>query len=334
MTAIDVKGWVERDGHRLSQDEIETLISTGPDHLSHCGGEFLIRWDDCAARDRWGIIQGDVDAGTVTCDGTVISRIDPPAESPSLEEAIVTAIRLRSDEGVTALSGGVDSTLIAAIAERPCVAVGVEDSHDLARARHAAEALHLTCDYVTITPDAVEEALAAVIPVIPARDPVNISIAATMHFVASYARDHGYTRILAGQGADELFGGYSRYLTSTDLAATFAEDFRGLALQGARDQAVAGLFGAYLSMPYLDVRVVRAAQAISPNERVSGGIRKRPLREVAARYIPAEIADYDKKAMQYGTGVWKVIRHLARHNGYNRSVQGYLNHVGSLHDGA
>ncbi len=334
MTAIDVKGWVERDGHRLSQDEIETLISTGPDRLSQCGGEFLIRWDDCAARDRWGIIQGDVDAGTVTCDGTVISRIDPPAESLSLEEAIVTAIRLRSDEGVTALSGGVDSTLIAAIAERPCVAVGVEDSHDLTRARHAAEALHLTCDYVTITPDAVEEALAAVIPVIPARDPVNISIAATMYFVASYARDHGYTRILAGQGADELFGGYSRYLTSTDLAATFAEDFQGLALQGARDQAVAGLFGAYLSMPYLDVRVVRAAQAISPNERVSGGIRKRPLREVAARYIPAEIADYDKKAMQYGTGVWKVIRHLARHNGYNRSVQGYLNHVGSLHDGA
>lgn len=334
MTAIDVKGWVERGGHRLSKIEIETLISTDPQQLSECGGEFLVRWDDCAARDHWGIIQGAIEAGTITCNGTVINRVDPTPDALPLEEAIVTAIRLRSDEGVTALSGGVDSTLIATIAERPCIAVGVEDSHDLARARHAAEALHLSCDYVTITPDAVEEALAAVIPVIPARDPVNISIAATMYFVASYARDYGYTRILAGQGADELFGGYSRYLVSTDLAATFAEDFAGLALQGARDQAVAGLFGAYLSMPYLDVRVVRAAEAISPTDKVSGGIRKRPLRVVAARYIPAEIADYDKKAMQYGTGVWKVIRHLARHNGYNKSVQGYLNHVGSLHDGA
>jgi asparagine synthase (glutamine-hydrolysing) len=334
MTAIDVKGWVERDGNRLSIHEIEELIGTGPEQFSECGGEFFVRWDDCAARDHWGIIQGEIDAGTVTCKGNIMCRVDPPADSLSLEEAIVTAIRLRSDEGVTALSGGVDSTLVAAIAERPCVAVGVEDSHDLARARHAAEALHLACDYVTIKPDAVEEALAAVIPVIPARDPVNISIAATMYFVASYARENGYTRILAGQGADELFGGYSRYLVSTDLAATFAEDFKGLALQGARDQAVAGLFGAYLSMPYLDVRVVRAAETISPSDRVSGGIRKKPLREVAARYIPAEIADYDKKAMQYGTGVWKVIRHLARHNGYNKSVQGYLNHVGRLHDGA
>lgn len=334
MTAIDVKGWVERDGHRLSREEIATLIDRDPLELAHCGGEFLIRWNNCVARDRWGIIQGEVEAGTITCEGTVIGRIDPLLDALPLEEAIVTAIRLRSDEGVTALSGGVDSTLIAAIAERPCVAVGIEDSHDLARARHAAEFLNLSCEYVTITPNAVEEALAAVIPVIPARDPVNVSIAATMYFVASYAQEQGYTRILAGQGADELFGGYSRYLVSTDLAATFAEDFQSLPLQGARDQAVAGLFGAYLSMPYLDVRVVRAAMAISPTDKVAGGIRKRPLREVAARYIPADIADYDKKAMQYGTGVWKVIRHLARHNGYNRSVQGYLNHVGSLHDGA
>lgn len=334
MTSIEVKGWVERNGRRLSKNDIEALICSDPSQLSECGGEFLLHWEDCAARDHFGIIQGEIDAGTITCNGTVTGTIDPTPDPLSLDEAIVTAIRLRSDEGVTALSGGVDSTLVAAIAERPCIAVGVEDSHDLVRARHAAEALHLSCDYVTITPEAVEEALAAVIPVIPARDPVNISIAATMYFVASYAGENGYSRILAGQGADELFGGYSRYLVSSDLAATFAEDFAGLAMQGARDQAVAGLFGASLSMPYLDIRVVRAAEAISPTDKVSGGIRKKPLREVAARYIPTEIADYDKKAMQYGTGVWKVIRHLARHNGYNRSVQGYLNHVGSLHDGA
>ncbi|NYT17420.1 MAG: asparagine synthase, partial [Methanomicrobiales archaeon] len=54
------------------------------------------------------------------------------------------------------------------------------------------------------------------------------------------------------------------------------------------------------------------------------GVRKKPLREVAARHIPPEIAYYEKKAMQYGTGIWKVLRKMARTNGYKRSLQGYL----------
>ena len=98
-------------------------------------------------------------------------------------------------------------------------------------------------------------------------------------------------------------------------------------MQGARDQAVAGLFGCTLSCPYLDVRVVRAAHAIPAAERVFGGVRKRPLRMVARRYLPTEIACHEKKAMQYGSGIWKVIRRCARNNGYKNSVQGYINQL-------
>jgi len=111
-----------------------------------------------------------------------------------------------------------------------------------------------------------------VVRVIP--DPTNTveaSIAATMYFAAAWAGEHGYTRILAGQGADEIFGGYARYLSSPDLAAELERDFADLGRQGARDQAVAALHGTYLSMPYLDIRVVRAAQAIPARERVRGG---------------------------------------------------------------
>jgi len=61
-------------------------------------------------------------------------------------------------------------------------------------------------------------------------------------------------------------------------------------------------------MPYLDVRVVRAAQAIPAGEKVHGGVRKRPLREVAERHIPIEVARAEKKAMQYGSGIWRTIR--------------------------
>ena len=80
-------------------------------------------------------------------------------------------------------------------------------------------------------------------------------------------------------------------------------------------------------MPYLDRRVVRAARAIPPEEKVRGGHRKIPLRKVAERHIPAEFAWYEKKAMQYGSGVWKELQRLARKNGYKSSIQDYIDQL-------
>jgi asparagine synthase (glutamine-hydrolysing) len=80
-------------------------------------------------------------------------------------------------------------------------------------------------------------------------------------------------------------------------------------------------------MPYLDVRVVRAARAIPAAEKVQGGRRKVPLRQVAERHIPLEFAWYEKKAMQYGSGVWKELQKLARKNGYKVSLQDYIDHI-------
>jgi len=196
--------------------------------------------------------------------------------------------------------------------------VGVEGSSDLKRARQVSDALDLQLEEALIDPGRIEEALAAVLPVIPSPNPVDASIAATLYFVAEWASLRGHERILAGQGADELFGGYARYLETTTLAADLERDFSGLPLQLVRDQAVAGLFGVRFSLPYLDVRVVRAAMAIPPEEKVREGVRKRPLREVAARHLPGEVAYREKKAMQYGSGVMREVKRLARRRGHGK----------------
>lgn len=319
---MNLKGWIELDGVRLSPADVERMLKAGPEPLKRCGGEFLLTWDDCTARDAFGIMPGPVPPGAVCCGGRAVARIAPDPPSCTLEEAIITAVNLRSDEGVVAFSGGVDSGLIAGLADLPCVAVGIEGSHDIIWATKAALMMELDLEVVTPTEEEVAEALARVVRVIPdPANPVEASIATTLFFVAARARELGHTRILAGQGADELFGGYARYLSSPDLAAELERDVADHERQRARDQAVATLHGTYFSMPYLDIRVVRAAQAIPSGEKVCGGVRKRPLRAVAERHIPAEIARAEKKAMQYGSGIWRTIQGLARRNGHRRVAE-------------
>ncbi len=324
---IGLKGWIETDGTLLTTEEIACRLFEGTEWLTSCGGEFCLTWKDGCARDQMGIVPGICGAGVVMEKGRVTGHIRPNPPLMPLADAIETAVLLRNSEGIVAFSGGVDSALIAAVAGLPCVTIGIEGSHDICHATEVAGVLGLDHTCVIISPDEVEDALRAVMKVIPRVTPVDASIAATLFFVARWAGENGYSRILAGQGADELFGGYSRYLESEDLERLFQDDFAGLAVQSARDQAVAGLFGCLISCPFLDIRVVRAAEAIPPDKKVFGGVRKHPLRKVACSYMPQETACYEKKAMQYGSGIWKVIQQAARKNGYKNSVQGYMNQL-------
>jgi asparagine synthase (glutamine-hydrolysing) len=320
-------GWVERDGRRLSGEEIEAICTERREEILRFGGEFFLSWNGCTARDHLGIMEGAGPKGTLACNGTKIGIVRPAVPDLPLEDAIIAAVNLRSDEGVTALSGGVDSSLVAKLAGRECVAVGLENSHDLKQARHAAGVLGLPCTFVTISESEIEAALPVVIATIPKKDPVNTGIALTQYFITRWAGVNGHTRIITGQGADELFGGYSRYSESDTLENDLARDFTGLEAQARRDQGIAALHGTYLSMPYLDLRVVRAAQQIPAREKVQGSRRKIPLREVAERHIPQDLAWYGKKAMQYGSGVWGVMRKLARKNGYKTSLQDYIDQI-------
>lgn len=324
VSHIELKGWIELEGKRLSNDELKAVISENPGAISRFGGEFFLKWDGCMARDHFGIMAGDCPAGTAVCNGRDFWKVDPEYPPMDLGEAIEMAVRLRSDEGVVALSGGVDSALVARLAGRECIAVGVAGSHDLGRAQQVATELGLTLNTVVVDPGSIEEVLVQVLRVIPKIDPVNVSVATTLYFVAEWAGSHGYRRILAGQGADELFGGYARYLQTNTLSQDLDRDFLGLPAQLARDQAVAALQCTSFSLPYMDLRVVQAARAIPPEKKVCGGVRKLPLREVAEKYLPLSIAQYEKKAMQYGSGVMREIQRLASQNGHKKSVQDYL----------
>ena len=205
----------------------------------------------------------------------------------------------------------------------------MDECHDIQQAKRVADLLDLPLHIRIVTHEEVETALFTIANLLIKPNPVDLAIGTTLFFIAETAHDLGHERILTGQGADEVFGGYARYLeTPTDkLEELFTNDFASLQWQGRRDQAIAGSMGTYLSMPYLDMRVVCAAQKIPPEARVCDGVRKKPLREVARQYLPENIANYEKKAMQYGTGIWKEIKRVARQNGYHSSVSDFINHI-------
>ena len=324
---VELLGWVEHGGEVLTPDDIAAVIGEDPARVAGFGGEFRLAWDGCTATDEMGVLGIPGDQGVITCGGEVVGQVRPDAPPLDLETAIRTAVGLRATEGAVGLSGGVDSALIACLAGLPCVTVGMAGSQDLEKGEGAARALGLRWEGVTVTEDGLGEALRQVVAAIPDPTPLDTAIAAGLFFVARWAGERGHRRVLLGQGADELFGGYARYRTAADVPAMLARDFASLRRQALRDQAVARLHGTCFSLPYLDHRVVRAARAIPPGTLLSAGTGKVPLREVAARLLPQGIAGAPKKAMQYGSGIAGAIRVLARENGYKRSVQRYLTHL-------
>ena len=107
MSTLKLDGWVEIDGQKLVPEDIETILQDNPSEVLRFGGEFFLAGGGCRARDHFGIMPGNCPKGTLICDGVVKGRIEPVIPDTPLEEAIITAVHLRCDEGVTALSGGV-----------------------------------------------------------------------------------------------------------------------------------------------------------------------------------------------------------------------------------
>ncbi len=307
-----MRGWIEVDGRVVSGDAACMLSA---DELTTAGGEFALSTRDISARDCFGIMPAEIPAGKVVCGG--VSRpVIPHVPTLPLDAAVVESVRLRcAPNAVVTLSGGVDSALVAAISGLPAIAVGAEDSHDMRAAEYAADILGLSLTIQQISMDDILAALPRVCALLPGATPMDIELALSGWFICSLASRQGAERVLTGQAADELFAGYARYGRSANLRRDLSADFAGLDAQRARDLAVASQFGVWYSMPYMDMRVVRAARILTPDELVCGEQRKIALRRVAERFLPPEIAWKPKKAMQYGTGVTKLLARAAKEAG-------------------
>ena len=219
------------------------------------------------------------------------------------------------------LSGGLDSSLVAAIAARllahrgerlKTFAVGTDGSPDVLAARAAAEHLGTEHHERVYTPDEALEAVPAVVRAMEHFDPSLVRSAVPNFLLAEMTARHVKV-VLTGEGADELFAGYE-YLRDfsepdqlhREITRT-VEALHNLNLQ--RCDRVTMAHGLEARVPFLDREVIAFALRLPAESKLAGPGRpeKRLLREAFAGWLPDELLWRDKSQFGDGSGAAAVL---------------------------
>jgi len=214
-------------------------------------------------------------------------------------------------------SGGLDSALLAKVAsnlkEIKVLCLGLEGSRDLVWGAKAANLLGLDAELYKVDAEDVEDACNRLLAY-RSFSTLDLSIGVGVELLARRAREEGYQTLMLGQLADELFGGYMRYqraLLSKGLDAAqnlMIEDISSAERGLERDEYASAPY-VDLSLPYASKPLVNYALNIHPKLKVDERRRKIVLRRVAEMLdLPEEITEAPKKALQYSTGIAKVIK--------------------------
>jgi asparagine synthase (glutamine-hydrolysing) len=253
------------------------------------------------------------------------ARDEPgPEDLEETRAALIEAVRRQMMGDVPVgvfLSGGLDSTLVAAIAateyaERgqrlSTFAVGMHGSPDLVAARRAADYLGTDHHERLYTR---EEALAAVEPAVRAIehfDPSLVRSAVPNYLLAEMTARHVKV-VLTGEGADELFAGYSYYRDFADPDALHDElirTVRGLHnLNLQRCDRVTMAYGLEARVPFLDREVIALALRLPAGWKAAGdGVpEKRLLRVAFSGWLPDDLLWREKTQFGDGSGAAAVL---------------------------
>lgn len=258
---------------------------------------------------------------------------DAVTGAPSSAEAVRTALeaavhrQLMGDVpyGVL-LSGGLDSSVIAAIAARYAAqrvddddrspawwprlhsfAIGLEGSPDLAAAEQVAEHIGTVHHGLTFTVQEGLDALRDVIYHLETYDVTSIRASTPMFLMARRIRAMGIKMVLSGEGSDEIFGGYLYFHKAPDARALHEETVRKLdrlhLFDCNRANKSMAAWGIEARVPFLDLEFLDVAMSLDPDVKMirPGRIEKQILRDAFRDLLPDSI--YRRQKEQFSDGV-------------------------------
>jgi asparagine synthase (glutamine-hydrolysing) len=242
------------------------------------------------------------------------SRPNAAAIRDELTEAVEMRVRNTDRPVGFLLSGGLDSSLVVAIAkkfiERPrtfSIATS-PDSPDAKAARKVAE--HLGTDHTEIifTIDEGLEVLHDVIRSLESYDTTTVRASVPMWLLARWiSKNTDCKVILSGEGSDELFGGYLYFHGAPSLHAFSSECSRRLKLihqfDGLRADRCMAAHGLELRVPFLDKAFVDYVTDMDQSLKRTD-VEKRVLREAFddGVTLPKEILWRQKNGMSDAVG--------------------------------
>jgi len=241
-------------------------------------------------------------------------------------------------EVAVAFSGGLDSSIIAFLAKKSGVDVhllhvSLKNQPETEQAQIAAEKLELPIHVHLYDEEDVEEVLPKVLWLIEEPDPIKASIGIPFYWTAEKTAETGFKVMLAGQGADELFGGYHRYehdylaYGGEKLCETLFSDILKMhETNFERDFKICNFHDVELRLPFATYQIAKFATELPVELKIEikdNGMRKLVLRRVAENLgLPQFIVKKPKRAIQYATGINKALEKLAKMKGM--STRKYL----------
>jgi asparagine synthase (glutamine-hydrolysing) len=252
-----------------------------------------------------------------------LTDIDETAELIRCNVTRAVKKRLLSDKEIhvgSFCSGGLDSSLIAAIAAKEIphlhtFAVGMRDSSgqesdDLIASRIAAAHIGSIHHEYVFSEEEYYEALPVVIDKLETYDPSLVRCAVPCYFTCKLAADH-VTVVLTGEGADEVFAGYQymKRLPAEHLnveARRLVQGVHNINLQRADRMGM--LFSLELRVPFFDTALIDLGMKISPDLKIRKGngtmIEKWILRKAfeGTGYLPEDILWRYKVQYTQGAG--------------------------------
>jgi asparagine synthase (glutamine-hydrolysing) len=253
-----------------------------------------------------------------------------PLDLKPLRESLEAAVRrqLMCDVPYGLLiSGGVDSSIVAAIAAKykakrvetggkepawwpqlHSFSVGLKDAPDLKYAKKVADYIGSIHHEIYFTLQEGIDAVPDVIYHLETFDVTSIRAATPMYLMARKIRTMGIKMILSGEGADEIFGGYLYFHKAPDKTEFHEETVRKLGMLHMYDclraNKATAAWGVEARVPFIDVEFLEVAMNIDPQEKMITGERKEKwmLRKAFEGYIPDEILWRQKEQFSDGVG--------------------------------
>ena len=255
---------------------------------------------------------------------------DNDASVSAIHDALENAVKrqLMSDVpyGVL-LSGGLDSSVISAIAEKysemriendsrtkaywprlHSFAVGLKGAPDLAKAKLVADHIGTVHHEINYTIQEGLDAIRDVIYYIETYDVTTVRASTPMYLLARVIKSMGIKMVLSGEGADEIFGGYLYFHKAPDAKAFHEETVRKLSklylydcLRANKSLSAWGVEG---RVPFLDKEFLDVAMRTNPSAKMCPGsvMEKKIVREAFSDLLPEEVAWRQKEQFSDGVG--------------------------------